>query len=266
MTPVPEREQSAMARVAQLGGAELVGQLVALYTEQMRERIGAAQSAARDGDTDTLAALAHAMKSSSAQLGATDLAATCESMETAAERGDRSEASAQLEVIQRQFDAVAGQLVSEVAAHAESVGSPHDSAARRAGDSRRSDSRIAVIEDNADNRLLIDAILGDRFALDEYENGHSALAGMRQRAPDLVLLDVSLPGMDGLDVLRRMREDDALRRVPVVAVTAHAMDGDRERYLNAGFDEYVPKPIDDAMLVSIVEDLLDHSAPRAGRR
>ena len=84
-----------------------------------------------------------------------------------------------------------------------------------------------------------------------------ALAAMPHRVPDVVLLDVSLPGMDGLEVLARIREDPALRDVPVVAVTAHAMAGDRDRYLASGFDGYVPKPIvDEQLLIDTIERLL----------
>jgi len=116
---------------------------------------------------------------------------------------------------------------------------------------------IAVIEDNADNRLLIDAMLGDLYLLDEYATGTEALAGMPVRPPALVLLDVSLPGMDGVEVLAGIRRNAVLQDVPVVAVTAHAMAGDRERYLAAGFDGYVPKPIvDEHVLIDTIERLL----------
>lgn len=104
---------------------------------------------------------------------------------------------------------------------------------------------IAVIEDNSDNRLLLNAILSGPFGLSEYDDGPSALEGMRRSIPDLVLLDISLPGMDGLEVLSRIRSDAALQHLPVIALTAHAMVGDRERLLAAGFNDYVAKPIVD---------------------
>ncbi len=120
---------------------------------------------------------------------------------------------------------------------------------------------IAVVEDNPDNRLLVQAILEDLYDLVEYETGTDALEGFQEHVPDLVLLDISLPGMDGSEVLQRMRGDSRLAGVPVIALTAHAMAGDRERYLAQGFDEYLTKPIVDE------EVLLDAIARRleAGR-
>ena len=116
---------------------------------------------------------------------------------------------------------------------------------------------LAVVEDNADNRLLLQAILGDTYELVEYENGIAALDGLRDSRPDLVLLDISLPGLDGNEVLRRIRNDAALETLPVIALTAHAMAGDREKFLNAGFDDYITKPIvDETQLFGAIQRLL----------
>ena len=109
--------------------------------------------------------------------------------------------------------------------------------------------RIAVVEDNPDNRLLVQAILDDQFEIDEYDAGAEALAAFQQARPDLVLLDISLPGMDGTEVLRQIRSSETLRDLPVIALTAHAMSGDREKYLKLGFDDYVTKPILDEKLL-----------------
>ena len=123
--------------------------------------------------------------------------------------------------------------------------------------------RLAVVEDNADNRLLLQALLGDRYNLIEYDNGTSALEGIAAARPDLVLLDISLPGMDGNEILQRIRKDVALRTLPVIALTAHAMAGDREKFLSAGFDDYITKPIvDETQLLASIERLLGkHSRP-----
>ena len=117
--------------------------------------------------------------------------------------------------------------------------------------------RIAVVEDNPDNRLLLQALLVDLYRIDEYEDGPAALIGMALTPPDLVLLDISLPEMDGPEVLRRLRAHPALRRLPVIALTAHAMTGDREKFLAMGFDGYVTKPIlDEELLFATIRTLL----------
>jgi two-component system cell cycle response regulator DivK len=113
---------------------------------------------------------------------------------------------------------------------------------------------IAVVEDNADNRLLLQAILDGLYDLVEYENGTDALAGLAASLPDLVLLDISLPGMDGNEILARIRADPTLRKLPVIALTAHAMSGDREKYLAAGFNDYITKPIvDETLLLAAIQ-------------
>ena len=117
--------------------------------------------------------------------------------------------------------------------------------------------KIAVVEDNPDNRLLVRVILESLYEVVEYENGFSALAGLPQNPPDVVLLDVSLPEMDGTEVLKRIRADERLRRLPVIALTAHAMAGDREKFLAAGFDDYVTKPIvEEVLLLDAIKKLL----------
>ena len=124
--------------------------------------------------------------------------------------------------------------------------------------------RIAIVEDSPDNRLLFEAMLEDRFDVVEFENGEAALAGLAETRPDVVLMDISLPIMDGTAVLERMRADPALRDVPVIALTAHAMRGDREKYLALGFDDYVTKPVvDEADLFEPIERLLAASSQRA---
>ncbi len=117
--------------------------------------------------------------------------------------------------------------------------------------------KIAVVEDNPDNRALVQALLDEFYEIIEYEQGSDALAGFTEEKPDLILLDISLPGMDGTEVLQKIRSDDALRALPVIALTAHAMSGDRDRFLTAGFDDYITKPIlDESILIRVIEDQL----------
>ncbi|MBE2182537.1 MAG: response regulator [Anaerolineae bacterium] len=106
---------------------------------------------------------------------------------------------------------------------------------------------ILYIEDNADNRTLVRRILlavGLNVVLEE---AVSALDGINRALiapPDLILIDLSMPGMDGLEATRRLRDHESLREVPIVALTANVMEADRRRALDAGCDGYIGKPID----------------------
>ena len=114
--------------------------------------------------------------------------------------------------------------------------------------------KVAVVEDNPDNRMLVQALLEDRYEILEYESGVAAVERLGDDVPDLILLDISLPEMDGTEVLAWIREQDALKDLPVIALTAHAMAGDREKYLAAGFNDYVTKPIvDEDVLIGAIE-------------
>jgi two-component system cell cycle response regulator DivK len=122
---------------------------------------------------------------------------------------------------------------------------------------------IALIEDNPDNRLLVGVILADSYSVKAYESGIEALEAFKQNPPELILLDVSLPGMDGPEVLQRIRAEPALRQLPVIALTAHAMAGDRDKYLALGFNDYVTKPIvDETLLLDAIKRALDVPAIR----
>ena len=122
--------------------------------------------------------------------------------------------------------------------------------------------RIAIVEDNPDNRMLLDALLADDYEIDEYEDGVVGLEGLLNSPPQLVLLDISLPSMTGTEVLKRIRADPKLASIPVIALTAHAMPGDRASFLEQGFDAYISKPIvDESLLFQEIARLLAREAP-----
>jgi CheY-like chemotaxis protein len=116
---------------------------------------------------------------------------------------------------------------------------------------------IGVVEDNPDNSLLIQLLLQDKYKTILFDNGPDALKGFEENTPDLVLMDISLPGMDGIEILKQMRANDKLKKIPVIALTAHAMYGDLEKYIVYGFDNYLSKPIvDEEVLFWTIEKLL----------
>ncbi|MFN2271580.1 MAG: response regulator [Anaerolineae bacterium] len=112
---------------------------------------------------------------------------------------------------------------------------------------------VLYIEDNFHNRRIVRKILQSQgYSLIEAEDGISGLAMVQELKPPLVLLDIGLPGMDGLEVVGRIKADEALREIPVIALTASAMRGDRERFLAAGCDDYLSKPVQAMELINMV--------------
>jgi two-component system cell cycle response regulator DivK len=103
---------------------------------------------------------------------------------------------------------------------------------------------ILYIEDNSDNRLLVRRVLeAEGYRVIEAEDGIQGLSHIRSEVPDLVIIDINLPEMDGYEVTMRLKQLPGMQTVPVVAMTANVMKGDRERTLAAGCDGYIPKPI-----------------------
>jgi two-component system, cell cycle response regulator DivK len=105
-------------------------------------------------------------------------------------------------------------------------------------------AQILVVEDNEKNmKLFRDVLLATGYRTLEATTGTEAVALATEHAPDLVLMDIQLPDIDGIEALGRLRTDDRTASLPVLALTAQAMEGDRERFLAAGFDGYVAKPV-----------------------
>jgi CheY-like chemotaxis protein len=118
-------------------------------------------------------------------------------------------------------------------------------------------ARILVVEDNEINQELIIRRLQKRgYEVDMAENGVDGLEMARTTRPGIVLLDMSLPEMDGWEVASRIRADETIKHMPIIALTAHAMDGDRQKALDAGCDEYETKPIDFPALLEKIERLI----------
>jgi two-component system cell cycle response regulator DivK len=121
--------------------------------------------------------------------------------------------------------------------------------------------RILVVEDNEKNMKLVrDVLLAAGYRTLEATTGGQAVVLATEHSPDLVLMDIQLPDIDGVEVLRRLRADARTASVQVLALTAQAMEGDRERFLAAGFDGYLSKPVNIADLVATVKHHCDGRA------
>jgi len=119
-------------------------------------------------------------------------------------------------------------------------------------------TKILLVEDNEMNRDMLSRRLARKgFDVVEALDGLEGVERARSEAPDLILMDMSLPGIDGWEATRRIKADSELARIPVIALTAHAMEGDREKALEAGCDDYDTKPIELPRLLSKIGELLE---------
>jgi CheY-like chemotaxis protein len=125
--------------------------------------------------------------------------------------------------------------------------------------------KILIVDDNELNLKLCCAILQRNYQIFTATSAEGGLESAKRTLPDLILMDIQLPGMDGLTATRTIKSDDDLKTIPVIAVTSFAMVGDREKALSAGCDEYLPKPIDIQCLKAMVARFLGgRSAVRGG--
>jgi two-component system, cell cycle response regulator DivK len=115
--------------------------------------------------------------------------------------------------------------------------------------------RVLVVEDNEKNmKLFRDVLQATGYETLEAATGEQAVELARANEPALVLMDVQLPGIDGIETLARLRSDSRTASIPVLALTAQAMHGDRERFLTAGFDGYLSKPVNVVVLINAVRE------------
>ena len=119
--------------------------------------------------------------------------------------------------------------------------------------------KILVVEDVEFNRDLVVQLLEDTYDVLTAVDGIEGLQVAERERPDLILMDLSLPGIDGWEATRRLKAHAALRHIPVVALSAHAMTGDEEKALHSGCDAYLSKPLDDALLFATLARFLGHA-------
>ena len=125
-------------------------------------------------------------------------------------------------------------------------------------------SKILMVEDNLRNRTMLTRRLEKRgYEVVIAVDGESGLALAGSEAPDLILMDMSLPILDGWEVTRRLKADASTRHIPIIALTAHAMSSDRDKALEAGCDDYDTKPIELPRLLEKMESLLGGAASAA---
>ena len=120
-----------------------------------------------------------------------------------------------------------------------------------------SNKNVMVVEDNEKNRKLIRVVLKAKgYNVIEATTGEEALSLLKEQIPDIILMDIQLPGIDGLTLIRQIKADVDKKDIPIIAVTAHAMKGDQQKILDTGCDAYMSKPIDTRELPLTIEKYL----------
>ncbi|GJQ50042.1 polar-differentiation response regulator DivK [Candidatus Kuenenia stuttgartiensis] len=120
-----------------------------------------------------------------------------------------------------------------------------------------SNKNVMVVEDNEKNRKLIRVVLKAKgYNVIEATTGEEALSLLKEQIPDIILMDIQLPGIDGLTLIRQIKADAGKKDIPIIAVTAHAMKGDQQKILDTGCDAYMSKPIDTRELPLTIEKYL----------
>ena len=118
---------------------------------------------------------------------------------------------------------------------------------------------ILVVEDNDKNRKLVrDVLMFKGYEIIEAETGEDGVRLAQERHPSLILMDIRLPGIDGVEALRQLRSEEATREIPIMAMTASVMTADRQRIMGAGFDAYQGKPIQVNSFLAAVAQTLEH--------
>jgi two-component system, cell cycle response regulator DivK len=116
---------------------------------------------------------------------------------------------------------------------------------------------ILVVEDQEDNRQIIrDMLFATDYQITEAENGQEALVAVAKQRPDLILMDIQMPILDGYEATRRIKADPRLRSIPIIAITSYALSGDEQKARAAGCDDYVPKPYSPRQLLAKIRQYL----------
>jgi len=117
--------------------------------------------------------------------------------------------------------------------------------------------KVLVVEDNDKNRKLVKIILeANKYEVIEAVTAEESLKYLQDNKPDVILLDIQLPNLGGIELVKMLKNCQDTKDIPIIAVTAYAMKGDKERILSAGCDAYISKPIDTRQLPLIVEDVI----------
>ena len=117
--------------------------------------------------------------------------------------------------------------------------------------------KILIVDDHEKNRKLTKVILQNNgYETIEAEDGRKGVKTAKDNIPDLILMDIQMPEMDGLEAMKILKSEDSTKNIPIIALTSYVMKGDRERFLDEGFDSYIPKPVNVGILVEVIKQFI----------
>jgi len=265
--PICQADLAQLRDIYDANGVSLLNKAIALYLQTAPETAEKLRQAATDGQADLLADMAHALKSSSANLGARDLSKTCRLLETAGRQVDLAAIPALLAEFEAQLPAALAEL--RAIAHA-SVVQPDASQTgmdKRVADLALEAKRILLIDDDPNFRLITgEQLKASGFDVVEAESGEAALLLLETAIPDLVIVDAIMPGIDGFETCRRMSANPAMTDIPIIMSTGLEDIESINRAFKVGATDFIIKPLNHVVLIHHIRFLLRSSHDTAELR
>ncbi|MDH3763600.1 MAG: EAL domain-containing protein, partial [Gammaproteobacteria bacterium] len=237
--------------LSQASGRDILGKSVNYFLGQTPEDVAVLRLAAKQADLEVIGNLAHSLKSSSANLGATGFSKSCASLEASAREGNLELSVTLVQAIESRLPAVLAELRQH--AGVEQAAVPEESE-KLSSNSAASAPRVLVVDDDNGFRLTTcEALKGTGYNVIEASSGEDALSLIEEARPDLVLLDAIMPGMDGFEVCRKLRNKQATRAIPVMILTGLGDMESVNRAFESGATDFIVKPVNYAVLSSRIQ-------------
>ncbi|OAI05735.1 response regulator [Methylomonas methanica] len=263
--PICQADLAQLRDIYDANGVSLLNKAVALYLQTAPETAEKLRQAAADGQADLLADMAHALKSSSANLGAKELSKTCLMLETAGRQADLEEVPALLAVFETQLAAALAELRAIANTALPDIGQA--STDNRIADLSLEAKRILLIDDDPNFRLITgEQLKASGFDVVEAESGEAALELLAAAIPDLVIVDAIMPGIDGFETCRRMSANPAMTDVPIIMSTGLEDIESINRAFKVGATDFIIKPLNHVVLIHHIRFLLRSSHDTAELR
>ena len=240
-----------LRKLSETTGRDIIGKSVRAFLQQTPADLTRLRQALSDNDLETLRTIAHSLKSSSANLGATGISRVCARIEEAAREQRIDLAPAQLLILESQLPGVLRELSQQVEPGEDDN---RDQPGEKQSPTKTAAPVVLVADDDSGFRLTTsEALRGSGFYVIEAASGESALSALQETLPDLVLLDALMPGIDGFDVCRKIRQRRETRNIPVMILTGLGDMESVNRAFESGATDFVVKPINYAVLGSRIQ-------------